>query len=198
MVGDNGSSSEMRLPTFATEFFMRPTLQLLLSETTSLRTPLEEKGFPNAQDVTPPDSDPALSERLMRPIKQACAHHSVNVKQDTQRFELNHRRYFIGLPDVDIVTTLAASASAATVMVALIRATGPVLLQWMKNRGNRRVRVRVNNRQVEIHGTKDLEAAMKALANFESTARKLTREPRAPKTVSKKPTDRQKRKHKRK
>src|SRR5262245_26806321 len=95
---------------FASELFMPPTLRLLLSETTSLRSPREEIGFPNAQDLSLPDSDPALSERLMKTIKQACEDHSLKVKEDTKRFELDHRRYIIGLPDVDIVTIVAVSA----------------------------------------------------------------------------------------
>ncbi|HXH10720.1 MAG TPA: hypothetical protein VNP04_13285 [Alphaproteobacteria bacterium] len=149
---------------------MSSTVHLFLTDTRTLRNVRDEgdvQGIPDARDIGPPDRDPIQSERLLASIQKTCAEMSVVVKEESERFELDKRGYIVGIPDADIVTTIAASAASATVMTMLLRTIRVSIEQWLKNRASRRVRLRIGDRQVEIQGTNDITAAIEALRSLE-------------------------------
>lgn len=163
---------------------MSLTLHLFLTDIRMLREnispgrshrPMYGHTIPDARDILPPDRDPIGSKRLLASIKKRCAEMSVTVKEEEERLDLDPHKYFVGIPEADIVTTIAASAASATVMTMLLRTIKATIEQWLKNRGSRRVRLRIGDLQVEIQGKNDIATAIKALQSLEKPEKPVTR-----------------------
>ena len=153
---------------------MAPTVHLLLTDEIRLRD-VSHFGELRARIEEPyleKDRNERSSRRQLALIREACASMSLVVEEDTRRFERDTKRYLTGASVVDIINTFSASTASATAMVVLLRAIGASLQQWLKNKATRSVRLRIGDKSVEIKGTRDVSAAVKALRSLEKVPSK--------------------------
>lgn len=78
----------------------------------------------------------------------------------------------LGDPSIEAVTTITniftvtlASAGGAAV---LLKTAKDILLQWMKNRSQRKIKIKVNNVSIEVQGEVDIDKALKAIEKLHS------------------------------
>jgi hypothetical protein len=173
---------------------MGQTLQLILKDRFELRDisgpgqalRLDWRSGERVADRLGEDRNEMSSLRHLDLIRKACVSMSLVVKEDTKRVGYDRRRYLFGATAADIIDTFSASTASATAMVVLLRAISASLQQWLKNRGARSVRLRMGNKTVEIKGSRDIGAAVKALSLLE----KVPSERNAKKGLRKKKTHR--------
>ena len=146
---------------------MGRTLQLVLKDRFELRDSGRPGGNERVVDRLGADRNEVTSFRHKTLIRKACQSMSFVVKEDTKRVGYDRRRYLWGASAADIIDTFSASTASATAMVVLLRAISGSLQQWLKNRGARSVRLRVGNKTVEIKGSRDIGAAVKALNSLQ-------------------------------
>lgn len=125
-----------------------------------------------------PDStvdDSPQMEELLRTIDAigASQHKSQTSHTDHpwMRFDPSRSRAR-GNPSIQTVTTtistIAVSIASLGSGAIFLKLTRDVLIQWLKNRAGRRIRVKVGDTSVEIHGSANVSEAISVLADLEA------------------------------
>ena len=146
--------------------------------------------LPGDADRTPPsifsepDSDPRESKQLLAEVRAAAKsiggevthEHRIETHRDTVEtpgvsrptVPRVHRDYLNPGVTTHDLEQWKIVLSSSSVLVAFVTAGGAALLQWMKNRGSRSVRVRHGDVEITINGTDDLRRAVDAVNALQS------------------------------
>jgi hypothetical protein len=73
------------------------------------------------------------------------------------------RNYFDGGFDTTMIEHCALMFGSGGAGIVFLKTAGPALVQWLKNRGSRSVRIKYGDAEVSLTGTNDISTAIEAI-----------------------------------
>lgn len=134
-----------------------------LSDYTEEHIGLDRRTGDEIRTPMPADRDPKGSrvglDRLLVLAKEMGA----TIEHSASRYDhhgMRHYDFGITWHEVESVLTLFGTGGAGWLF---LKQCQPILLQWLKNKESRRVKVKLHGFEVEIHGEKDIKKVLSLL-----------------------------------
>ncbi len=145
-----------------------PEVELLLVDSyDEVLGPSGGRGFTELGRVLEPsDVNPGESRQLLDRIHSEALRVGLKARTTETRRARNINRFDFGT-HTNIVATLVAAGGGA--LVALLKGTRPLLVQWLKNRSSRSVTIKRGDTTIHIAGDSNIAEAVKALEHLETT-----------------------------
>lgn len=100
--------------------------------------------------------DYALGLQMLSRIAAEAGGAGVEVKRNSQRYRDDNARHFDGGITHYISETLVALGGLAGI-AAVIKSVQPILVQWLKNKGGRKIEIKVGESHIKIEGDVDIQ-----------------------------------------
>ncbi len=143
--------------------------EIVLRDSWSTRPPGVKALSSEAVPPWPEDHDPDTPQRCLEDITRE-AREGFGIEPKIEYSSNSDVAYFWGIPPADwfLFVGLAATASAVG---GLLKATAPIIQQWLENRGTRSVTIRADGREVTLTGNvseKQIETAITIIEQLEA------------------------------
>jgi len=118
------------------------------------------------------DKDYNESKALYETLQSIAKKEKAKVKIDHNSFQHKGIHYYDGGIDTTFIQTAIMAFSSAGGAAVFFKLAKDVLLKWMDNASRRSVKLKVDDIEVEIKGSNDVERAFAALEKLEETKNK--------------------------
>jgi hypothetical protein len=127
-----------------------PCLELISSRWARDRTPIDETG--ESEELR------KLAEVKGAKVSSTDRHEQTDPKRRGAR---NQR--FTDADTTLITTTVTYGFTALSLLIAFLKGAKPLLVEFVKSRGARQVKLKIGDDEIHIHGTNDVDKAIEAL-----------------------------------
>src|SRR5690349_11814559 len=132
--------------------------------------------------VTPRDQSPKGSGNLIVKFLDTASASGAVVHNETKIYDDRDRdtrpRFYDGRFDITNIQTILATFGSAGVLALVVKASKEVLIQWLKNKGSRRIKFKVGNFEISAVGAHENEEILEI---FEKTIAATATAPKVPK-----------------